>query len=696
MPYIITDSSGDEVIIPDGGLNNDYSIQLVGRNYENYGAIIAKTQLSLLENFATDSTPPTNPTDGQLWYDKNNRVLRVYDSGGGSWLNQTPLVVSSAPSNNYNQIVNGFMYFDTDLGQLYLYANGSYYRANSPGTVSGNFSSSTEIGSPTEYGTNVRTIFLYDTDGVPRSVYAVVNISNGSGQPNLGSYFQNEQLIAIFSTHDEFTVADSPAAVVEGTTHVYTNQLAETGGIGLVIKPGVNTRKDATAPVNYAKLAERANASYALNTGSGTLNTDGTVNDNGGVTIPATDVFHAGADSIPNISVTYDLGEPTTVFAEGYIKDLFIGEQGSTGSIQPNGDSVVNIGLELNPIDFIYVDELTVTGNINLPNGGDLGDPGAPIDNIYANNVTVYQTLTVDGYQLPTAAGNMGDQIFLGAGGDSHWYAPYNTYTSIDSPNSSVDVELDPIVSTTVGTFEPTPIAVRLRSNVEFIHNQFTGSTYIAYNDAGKFTLNYPNPFKDNSDSSAGWDFKPADFVQTASISQTILGNKNFSKITIDPYTPTTGAGGELNVGTWKMINQYDDGSVSGIETSGLQFLYVSPGSFGASASLGMNQNGDFFASGDITAFSDSRLKENIEPISNALEKVSELSGYTFNKKDTGKRSTGVIAQEVEKVLPEAVQQDSDGMLSVAYGNMVGLLIEAVKELQQEVNDLKEQLNKQG
>jgi hypothetical protein len=676
VPYIITNNSGDEVIIPDGGLNNDYSIQLVGRNYENYGAIIAKTQLSLLENFATDSTPPTNPTDGQLWYDKSNRVLRVYDSGGGSWLNQTPLVVSSAPSNNYNQIVNGFMYFDTDLGQLYLYANGSYYRANSPGTVSGNFSSSTEIGSPTEYGTNVRTIFLYDTDGVPRSVYAVVNISNGSGQPNLGSYFQNEQLIAIFSTHDEFTVADSPAAIVEGTTHVYTNQLAETGGIGLVIKPGVNTRTDATAPVNYAKIAERANAAYALNTGSGTINSDGTVNDNGGATIPATDVFHAGADSIPNISVTYDLGEPTTVFAEGYIKDLYIGEQGSTGSIQPNGDSVVNIGLELNPIDFIYVDEITVAGNINLPNGGDLGDPGAPIDNIYANNITVYETLTVDGYQLPTAAGNMGDQIFLGAGGDSHWYAPYNTYTSIDSPNSSVDVELDPIVSTTVGTFEPTPIAVRLRSNVEFIHNQFTGSTYIAYNDAGKFTLNYPNPFKDNSDSSAGWDFKPADFVKVADVDQDVAGVKTFTgTLTID-------SGADLKFDTTYTID---------INSSSLRFR-----SAGGAGKVEFSDFGDVTATGDITAFSDSRLKENIEPISNALDKISQLSGYTFNKKDTGKRSTGVIAQEVEKVLPEAVQQDSDGMLSVAYGNMVGLLIEAVKELQQEVNDLKEQLNKQG
>ena len=91
---------------------------------------------------------------------------------------------------------------------------------------------------------------------------------------------------------------------------------------------------------------------------------------------------------------------------------------------------------------------------------------------------------------------------------------------------------------------------------------------------------------------------------------------------------------------------------------------------------------GDIYASGDLVAFSDERKKTNIEPISNALEKVLQLRGVTFDKIDgDDRRHAGVIAQEVEKVLPEVVYTDKDGMKSVAYGNVIGLLIEAIKEL---------------
>ena len=83
---------------------------------------------------------------------------------------------------------------------------------------------------------------------------------------------------------------------------------------------------------------------------------------------------------------------------------------------------------------------------------------------------------------------------------------------------------------------------------------------------------------------------------------------------------------------------------------------------------------------------SDSRLKSDIEKIGNALDKVNNLSGYTFVK--NGQRSTGVIAQEIQQVLPEAVQE-KDGYLSVAYGNLIGLLIEAIKEQQKEIEELK-------
>ena len=99
---------------------------------------------------------------------------------------------------------------------------------------------------------------------------------------------------------------------------------------------------------------------------------------------------------------------------------------------------------------------------------------------------------------------------------------------------------------------------------------------------------------------------------------------------------------------------------------------------------------GDFTASGDVCAYSDKRLKRNIKTIDNAIETVQNLRGVTFEK--SLQPSLGVIAQEVEDVLPELVKTDSDGMKSVAYGNMVGVLIEAIKEQQRQIDELKQKL----
>ena len=98
---------------------------------------------------------------------------------------------------------------------------------------------------------------------------------------------------------------------------------------------------------------------------------------------------------------------------------------------------------------------------------------------------------------------------------------------------------------------------------------------------------------------------------------------------------------------------------------------------------------GSFTATGDITAYSDDRLKTDVETIGGALDKVSRVRGVNFTRKEDGSRSTGVVAQELAAVLPEAVKTDENGMHHVAYGNITGLLIEAVKELKDEIDYLK-------
>ena len=107
---------------------------------------------------------------------------------------------------------------------------------------------------------------------------------------------------------------------------------------------------------------------------------------------------------------------------------------------------------------------------------------------------------------------------------------------------------------------------------------------------------------------------------------------------------------------------------------------------------LDMSTAGAATFNNDVTAFSDERLKENIETIPDALDKVCQMRGVTFNRTDfDGEKQMGVIAQEVEKIIPEVVKEDDteEKIKSVAYGNMVGVLIEAIKELKAEVEELK-------
>ena len=108
-----------------------------------------------------------------------------------------------------------------------------------------------------------------------------------------------------------------------------------------------------------------------------------------------------------------------------------------------------------------------------------------------------------------------------------------------------------------------------------------------------------------------------------------------------------------------------------------------------------IDASGNFTVDGNVTAYgsaSDINVKENIEVIPNAVQKVQKLDGVTFNYKKDGSRSTGLIAQQLQEVLPEVVYETTDlegtEHLAVRYGNVVGLLVEALKEQQTQIDNL--------
>jgi hypothetical protein len=123
----------------------------------------------------------------------------------------------------------------------------------------------------------------------------------------------------------------------------------------------------------------------------------------------------------------------------------------------------------------------------------------------------------------------------------------------------------------------------------------------------------------------------------------------------------------------------------------------VSPGGVGINKqepSYPLDVTGDIHASGDIIAFSDATLKTDVKTIADPLELIAKLRGVYYNKIDTGEPGTGVIAQEVEDVMPMLVKTNADGLKSVNYGNFAGLFIESINALQQQVKELKAEVDR--
>lgn len=126
-----------------------------------------------------------------------------------------------------------------------------------------------------------------------------------------------------------------------------------------------------------------------------------------------------------------------------------------------------------------------------------------------------------------------------------------------------------------------------------------------------------------------------------------------------------------------------------------LESATISAGSNGFVEINGEIGNTSLYANHDIVAFSDASVKENVRPISNPMQKIKRLNGrmYTRNDaKDTEKQNMGLIAQEVNEVVPEVVAKLSDGKMGVAYQNLVALLIEGIKDQQKQIDNLKEQI----
>jgi len=822
MPYVINNSDGSRIFyVADQGFNTETAVTLPGRNVPDYGEPVDTNFIHMLENFA-DGTPPQASTilTGQLWYDTSDSIMKLYN--GSSWVAITNIPSSEgAPGGSVSE---GNMYFDETIRKLKIYYDNIWLDTSYAGEVSTAYNNIPQ-GSPTLYGTRIRNIFLRrESDDRDVPVLAIVQsydglnsigIQNGS----VNTLYGSETLIGVLSRNPAFTVKDATTNSEEENLNWF-DELNEPGGIGTLIKPGLNMRKDATAEYPIASLAQRAQTSYALNLGS--YGADG-------ANIMAANVFHHGADSLPVANLTYDLGGPDNVFAELWVDDIYL-----SNALIPNGDNV-SIGTDENPIQNIYVNEIEIDGNLIIE--GDnvtIGGNTAPVDAIFVNSAYVYETLSVGNvegdtnYVFPSSrsgnarlvcdddgqlywldngavynniAGGLGVDIRVttdpypgsinifnrqarvdlrlgqgigidndgnisidftefttcditeGTGCSNFWYSDERVYNML---TASVEQPYD----TGLQTREPTPGDYQLRIHggasrvVGTINAPSDSAIIVTQNRTNRdaFGFNeveldvalgpaYPGDgvtgvpigpdgglLKDpNGEVGLDW-LAVADNLFTNDLADLPTGTVKAGKVGIkrvsgNPTAPTThvlyiesidsiGGGdadkimfknkanemegsGAVNFGgstnRWslqtKTVNGQTVNSSGRMRHSGSVFLY----------SAGSSNNGSLVADGDVTAFrqntsSDARLKKNISTIDHGLEKVNAMRGVSYELLRDNTRNVGVIAQEMEEVVPEVVTEGEDGMKAVNYGALVGVLIEAVKELTQEVETLKAKL----
>jgi hypothetical protein len=241
-------------------------------------------------------------------------------------------------------------------------------------------------------------------------------------------------------------------------------------------------------------------------------------------------------------------------------------------------------------------------------------------------------------------------------------------------------------LTTTVGT------KLAKSSNLSDLANASTARTNLGVDAAG--TINYTHPTFDGDDISVDTGaltgatvISDLDFnITTNSDGHVTDANGSVSTRTLTAGNLGLGSGDDVTFGTLRI----DDATASTSKTEGALIVDGGVGIGGA-----LNVGGDVVA----YASSDERLKDNIELISNPIEKVQSLKGVTWNWNDNADElqqslpNVGVIAQDVEKVLPQLVTDRDNGFKGVDYAKLTGLLIEAVKDQQKQIDELKSKLS---
>ena len=425
--------------------------------------------------------------------------------------------------------------------------------------------------------------------------------------------------------------------------------------------------------------------------------------------------LNMGGHILPNADNTYDIGSAAFKIRDMYVSDnsLWIGDEvkiSFTGnqlkfrrrnkSVVPSGLTTLGAAQGKNAAT-VESEALALSSGVSTVSDMKLHHWMAYAKSLDTTKTTgdIYTDSAAD-YEASTAS-----EAFKEVGDDI--YSPHNvSIGKSTTPTSALDVNGTVTATAFVGTM-PNLDATKITSGtfgtarIPTLNQNTTGSAAtlttprsiggVNFDGSVDIVLPVPTTFGAaafSGDVAVDTDTLFVDTVNdrvgvniaTPAHTLDVAGDINLSgSLRIGGAAQTFGGGGGGGSSQWTTVNSteihYSSGNVGIGTTDPAHTLHV---------------DGNIYASGNVTAYSDARKKTNLQIIDNSLNKIEKINGYTYEKDNV--RYTGLVAQEVLSILPEAVVGNEEDGYGLAYGNMVGILVEAIKELSGKVKSLEEKL----
>ena len=510
---------------------------------------------------------------------------------------------------------------------------------------------------------------------------ASVTMGNGvslqaSSLCNLSMRATNFNFTSLTSSCNLLTVANSNNSVV--------NVITREGGIGIGTS---SVRAGCALDVTYGQIfgingsASIPTYSFASTSNSGIFCSNVANSNSVRVTVDGTvaGTFTSGALSVPNFTCAGPMQVITT----------------SRQAIQVTSGGNVGVGTTVPVWPFHVTNTLGLDGRF-LPVRTDTHDFGCNV--LRWRNMFISRTIDVNGTTLSNLAnGNLSVSSGIDTprlvmnGVTLTTSTPSPSSVSLTLPNSTVlyPVVMDTSSNTSIqslrlntNTVDPLQIFTSNADNIAVLSSR-TRANAMVVRGSGYVGVGTGTPL---SPLTLDWsNISQADVTMRVT-QRGVGGLASFTNTNFPSQGVYITSNAFLGIGTTRIDNA--------LQVSGHGFL---DGNFMCMSNVYIGNDlvvaGNTFTRYDQIVDSDKRLKSNLSNIENALDKVCALTGYTYNYMHDTKRSTGLLAQEVKSVLPEAVGSNvQTGMYGVEYGSLMGLIVEAIKDLKKDVDNLYKKL----